>query len=44
MLSHAPGLSGSTILADGSIALIIDTPALLRKCVEMLEARAAAFA
>lgn len=42
MLSHAPGLSGSTVLADGSIALIIDTPALLRKCIEVFEARAAA--
>jgi two-component system chemotaxis sensor kinase CheA len=42
MLSHAPGLSGSTILADGSIALIIDTPALLKKCVEVFETRAAA--
>lgn len=42
MLSRAPGLSGSTILADGSIALIVDTPALLRKCIEVLEARTAA--
>lgn len=34
MLNHVEGLSGSTILADGSIALIVDTPVLLQQCID----------
>ncbi len=32
--NQVPGLSGSTILADGSIALIVDAPALVQQCIE----------
>jgi two-component system chemotaxis sensor kinase CheA len=32
--NQVPGLSGSTILADGSIALIVDAPVLVQKCIE----------
>ena len=33
LLSSVPGISGSTITADGSVALILDVPALLRDAV-----------
>jgi two-component system, chemotaxis family, sensor kinase CheA len=32
-LDGLPGLSGSTILGDGTVALILDVPALLRQAV-----------
>lgn len=32
MFQHVRGLGGSTILADGGIALIIDAPALIAQC------------
>ncbi len=33
LLSSVPGISGSTITADGGVALILDVPALLRDAV-----------
>jgi two-component system chemotaxis sensor kinase CheA len=33
-LDRVPGVSGSTILGDGHVALILDVPALLRDAVD----------
>ncbi|MBL8270369.1 chemotaxis protein CheA [Steroidobacter sp.] len=42
VFQHVRGLGGSSILADGGIALIIDAPALIEQCQQASQPRAAA--
>lgn len=39
LIGHTPGLSGATILGDGSIALIVDIPSLINAALRTLRQR-----